>query len=427
MIKRRTLATVGALAVAALAISGCASASPGEPGKTDASGSAEETELRMLVNVTPNLTEDWWNDLVTPFEKANPGVRVTIQSPGADTVAATVPRLLASGDVPDVVQSMAPSIALAPELVDLSKYEWASSGPLADQYLIDDKSYMAGIGVQLQTLMFYNKKAFSEAGIDAPPATLQELDADLAKLQDAGWTPIQTGGDWMSSMTLTSISMPSVIAEHPSWFAKMSSGKLTFGDTYGDGVKRYADWVAKGYIPKDALGVKYADAEQNFLAGKSAIYPMGSWFAGSEAKADDAADIGVFRAPPLRGIDNPAMGANIASPYIIMKASAHKNAAAKLVEYLTTDKDAVVKQLKVDGNFRDGFTYKMDALGEQVSQIVAATPAKDYTPTGQGYGQRTLPGGYSTEVNAQTQALMGGAAAADVRTAMNTWFAANIN
>lgn len=425
MIKRRTLATVGALVAGALALSGCASGSTGDSGKTGATA-AEKTELRMLVNVTPNLTEDWWNKLVAPFEKDNPGIDVTIQSPGADTVAATVPRLLASGDVPDIVQSMAPSTALAPELVDLSKYKWASDGPLADPYSIGDKYYMAGIGVQLQTLMFYNKKAFTEAGIDAPPETLEELDADLAKLKDAGWTPIQTGGDWMSSMTLTSISAPSAIAEHPKWFSKMSSGKLTFSDTYGDAVTRYADWVAKGYIPKDALGVKYADAEQNFLAGKSAIYPMGSWFAGSEAKTKSTDEIGVFRAPPAKGIDDPAMGANIASPYILMKASKHQDAAAKLVEYLTTDKDAVVKQLQVDSNFRDGYEYKMDALGQELTKIVAATSATDYTPTGQGYGEHTLPGGYSIEVNAQTQALMGGTAASDVRTAMDNWFAANL-
>ncbi|WP_228484667.1 ABC transporter substrate-binding protein [Microbacterium cremeum] len=418
MINRR-LPAVAVLSAAALAFTGCAaSGASGESG--------DDIQLRMLVNVTPNLTEEWWNELVKPFEEANPGVDVVIQNPGAEGVAAAVPRLLASGDVPDVVQSIPPSPELAPELVDLSGYEWAVEGPLADQYSIDGKQYMAGIGVQLQSLMFYNKTAFEEAGIESVPTTLDELDDALAKLKDAGWLPIQTGGDWMSSHALQAVGLPTVIAEYPDWFAEMSSGELTFSETYGDAVERYADWVAAGYIPQDALGVKYPDAEQNFLAGGAAIYPMGSWFAGTEAKTPDAAEIGVFRAPAAEGVDNPAMGANIASPYVIMKASKHQDAAADLLEYLTTDDAAVQNQLEVDGNFRDGYEYEMTELGQELLAIVAATPASDYTPTGEGYGERKLPTGYSTEINAQTQALIGGASAAEVLQAMDEWFTANI-
>lgn len=420
MIRTRTLAAISAVAAATLAMTACAS---GGGGASDEDGGT--TEVRMLVNVTPNLTEDFWNELVAPFEKANPDIDVVIQNPGAEGVAAAVPRLLAAGDAPDIVQSMPPSVELAPELVDLSEYDWATSGPLADQYSIDGKTYMAGIGFQLQSLWFYNVQAFADAGIDEPPTTVEELDADLKLLKDAGWTPIQTGGDWMSSHALQTLGLPSIIGEHPDWYADMSSGDLTFSETYGDSVERYADWVAAGYLNADALGVKYPDAEQNFLAGNTALYPMGSWFAGTEAKTPDAPEIGVFRSPAVKGVDNPAMGANIASPYMILKTSEAQDAAAKLVEFLVTDEDAVVAQLEVDGNFREGYEYETTALGEQLAEIVAGTPAEDYTPTGQGYGERTLPSGYSTELNAQTQALLGGTPPADVLTSMDAWFTAN--
>lgn len=417
MIKHRTLASVGTLTVAALALTGCA-------GSDDDGGSGGTTEVSMLVNVTPNLTEEYWNELVKPFEDANPGIDVVVQNPGAEGVAAALPRLLTAGDAPDVVQSLPPTTDLAPELVDLSQYDWATSGPLADQYSIDGKYYMAGIGFQLQSLFFYNKTAFEEAGITETPTTVEELTAALGKLKDAGWTPLQTGGDWMTSHSLQALGLPSIVAEDPDWFAHMSAGEATFSDTYGDSVATYADWVAKGYVPKDALGIKYPDAEQAFLSGKSAIYPMGSWFAGTEAKAEDKAEIGVFRAPAVDGVDAPAMGANIASPYSILKASEDQDAAAQLVEFLVTDQDAVASQLEVDGNFRDGYEYEMDDLGKELLQIVADTPAESYTPTGQGYGERTLPTGYSDEINAQTQALIGGTPADKVDSAMDDWFAA---
>ena len=417
MIKHRTLASVGTLTVAALALTGCA-------GSDDDGGSGGTTEVSLLVNVTPNLTEEYWNELVKPFEDANPGIDVVVQNPGAEGVAAALPRLLTAGDAPDVVQSLPPTTDLAPELVDLSQYDWATSGPLADQYSIDGKYYMAGIGFQLQSLFFYNKTAFEEAGITETPTTVEELTAALGKLKDAGWTPLQTGGDWMTSHSLQALGLPSIVGQDPEWFAHMSSGEATFSDTYGDSVATYADWVAKGYVPKDALGIKYPDAEQAFLSGKSAIYPMGSWFAGTEAKAEDKAEIGVFRAPAVDGVDAPAMGANIASPYSILKASEDQDAAAKLVEFLVTDQDAVASQLEVDGNFRDGYEYEMDDLGKELLQIVADTPAESYTPTGQGYGERTLPTGYSDEINAQTQALIGGTPADKVDSAMDDWFAA---
>ncbi|OIJ32272.1 ABC transporter substrate-binding protein [Microbacterium sp. LCT-H2] len=420
MIKARVLPLAGIAAVSALAIAGCSTTAGDDGG--DAGG---DVTVRMLVNVTPNLTEEFWNDLVAPFEDANPNIDVVIQNPGAEGVEAAVPRLLAAGDAPDVVQSIAPTTKLAPELVDLSQYEWASSGPLADQYSIDGKNYMAGIGVQLQSLFFYNKTAFEEAGITEVPTTVDELTEALGKLKDAGWTPVQTGGDWMTSHTLQALGLPTIIAEDPEWFQDISAGDVTFSETYGDAVETYADWVSEGYIPGDALGIKYPDAEQAFLSGKTAVYSMGSWFAGTQAKAADSADIGVFRAPATSADEQPAMGANIASPYSILKASKNQDAAAKLIEFLTTDQTAVSDQLAVDGNFRDGYEYDMTPLGEELLQIVADTPAEAYTPTGGGYGERTLPDGYSGEINTQTQALLGGAPADQVLQAMDDWFAAN--
>ncbi|WP_243229478.1 ABC transporter substrate-binding protein [Microbacterium sp. CIAB417] len=420
MIKGRHLTALSLASVAALSLAGCATSTPSGDGD-------EKIELSMLVNVTPNLTEEYWNELVAPFEEAHENIDVVIQNPGAEGVHAAVPRLLAAGDAPDIVQSMAPTTELAAELVDLSEYDWATSAPLADQYSIDGKYYMAGIGVQLQSLFFYNKTAFAEAGITELPKTVDELTEALGKLQDAGWTPVQTGGDWMTSHTLQAIGLPSIIPEYPDWFQEMSSGELTFSETYADAVDTYADWVAEGYIPKDALGIKYPDAEQAFLSGETAVYSMGSWFAGTQAGAAESADIGVFRAPAFDDGTQPSMGANIASPYSIMKSSEHQDAAAQLIEFLVTDQDAVSSQLAVDGNFRDGYEYEMTPLGEELLAIVADTPADAYTPTGNGYGERTVPSEYSNELNTQTQALIGGTPPQDVLDAMDAWFLANAN
>jgi ABC-type glycerol-3-phosphate transport system substrate-binding protein len=421
MITRRfTVAAAAGLTAVGLTLTGCASA-----GNAPAASAppAEKVELSMLVNITPNLTEEFWNDLVAPFEKANPNIDVKIQPP-AESVAKTLPTLLASGDVPDVVETLTPNAQLAPELVDLSKYDWAKKGPLADQYKMDGKILVAGTGFQVQGTVFYNKQAFKDAGIAAPPKTIEEFDADLKKLKDAGWTPIQTGGEWMTQLALQYSAIPSVIGEDPDWYKSISSGDEKWSDTYREAVERYASWVKDGYIPADSVGVKYADAEASFLAGKTAMYPMGAWFSAAEAKATAKPEIGVFAAPAKKGV-TAAQIANMANPYIIMKASKHQDAAAKLVEFLVTDKDAVVAQLKVDGNFRDGYEYETTPLGDELQKIIAATPAKAFTPSGDGYGDRTVAAGYNTELNTQAQGLITGGTADAMLKAMDDWFAAN--
>ncbi|MFB9311006.1 ABC-type glycerol-3-phosphate transport system substrate-binding protein [Agromyces hippuratus] len=414
-ITRRSIALTAGFAAASLVLAGCSAGGTGDSGPV---------EVRMLVNITPNLTEDWWNELVAPFEEANPDIDVKIQAPVAEGVKATLPQLLASGDVPDIVETLSPTPELAPELVDLSAYDWATEGPLAEQYSIDGKVLMAGVGIQLQGVYFYNKQAFADAGIEAPPATTEEFDAALEKLKAAGWTPIQTSGEWATQVAFQYAGAPTVLSENPDWFAEMSSGDLTFGESYGDTVDRYAGWVADGYIPADSVGLKYADGEQQFLAGKSAIYPMGSWFAAAAANATDAPEIGVFPAPADEGVA-PAQAANVANPYVIMKASKQQDAAAKVVEFLVTDQDAVTAQLEADGNFRPGYEYEMSDLATEMQAIVADTEVDAFTPLGDGYGDRTVPAGYQVELNTQVQGLLTGTTPDAVVKAMDDWFTAN--
>lgn len=414
----RAVALTAGVAALALAMTGCSSSEP-------AAGPNDKVELRMLVNITPNLTQTWWADLVKPFEAANPNITVKIQAPVTENVLTTVPQLLASGDVPDIIQSTPPTATLAPELLDLSGYDFVKKSPLAEQYTIDGKYYTAGVGQQLQTIIFYNKSAFKEAGISETPKTFEELEADMGKLKDSGWTPIQTGADWFTQLTPQYTGIPTVLSENPDWYAGMNSGELKWSDTFGKTIDSYASWVKKGYIPAAAAGTKYPDAEQQFLDGKSAMYPMGSWFAAAEFKAEKKPEIGVFAAPAKAGTKDAKVGSNLASPYMVMKSTKHEEASVKLLEYLTTDKDAVLTQLKVDNNFRDGYEYTTDDLGAELQAILKNTEQKDFVPTGDGYGEQTAPKGYQAELNTQAQAILVGESADTVKKAMDDWWASN--
>jgi ABC-type glycerol-3-phosphate transport system substrate-binding protein len=378
--------------------------------------------LHMLVNITPNLTKAFWDDLVVPFEKQT-GVDVVIDQPTADGVAKTLPQRLAAGNEPDVVQSINVDATIAPLVVDLTGEPWVAETPLAEQYTFGGKNYQVGVGAQIQSLIFYNKAAFAKAGITAPPTTMDGLTADMAKLKAAGYLPLQTGGDWITGQQLNWTSAPSVFQQTPTWYADIASGATTPAQTYLPWLDLYKSWIDKGFIGKQAVALKYPDAEKSFLAGKSAMYPMGSWFVAADAKATKGFEVGVF-APPMRGGSQPApLAGGSAGQLMIFKSTKRLDDAKALVRYLSTDRDAITKYLTIDSVLRTGFVVATTPLGKDVEKIFASVPKLFAAPDG--FGDNAVPKGFATEFNKNVQGLYVGDSPADVAKRMDAWLKAN--
>ncbi|MYS87746.1 ABC transporter substrate-binding protein [Embleya scabrispora] len=414
--RRRASTALAGIAAATMFMTACGSGS----GKSDAGASGGEGTVRMLVNITPNLTQSFWKDLVRPFEAANPGIKVKIESPSSASVDTTLTTELAAGTEPDVVEG-ANIHPFAERLLDLSGQPWATSAPLADKLAVDGKTYAVPVGVQLQSLMFYNKDLFAKAGITAPPTTMDELTADMAKLKATGIKPVQTAGDWVTGAQISMIAAPTLLGRQPTWYTDVNSGKTSLTATMKPVLDLYNSWLGAGYLNKDALGVKYADGEAAFLDGKAAMYPMGSWFAA--AATNPSFPIGVFPIPAIDGTGQAPMGVSPTANYAIFKSSKHQDAARKLVEYLTNNKDAVTTQLKQDGTFRTGFSYHGSELGDAVQGILQQV-GTNVGPTGGGYGPDQLPAGYDTQFNKNVQGLYIGQSVPTVLSSLDKWLAA---
>jgi len=135
--------------------------------------------------------------LIENFQAANPGITVkTNHFPYADyrtKVAAAIP----AGEGPDVVQLFygwlndyvdaeliqpLPASAISPEMIDKEFF------PMV-QAMKRDGEYMALPTAVRSLALFYNQRLFDEAGIEAPPANLDELvetAKKLTKKDDAG-------------------------------------------------------------------------------------------------------------------------------------------------------------------------------------------------------------------------------------------------
>ncbi|MCP2324221.1 multiple sugar transport system substrate-binding protein/raffinose/stachyose/melibiose transport system substrate-binding protein [Hamadaea flava] len=406
---RRACTAAVAATVVMAAATGCSSDSD------DASG---QTTLRVIVNITPNLTEQYWNTLFDGYEKTHPGVTVKLELTGTISAAAKLTQDLAAGDPPDIAQQITPTKENASLFADLSDQDWVKDTPLVDQYAIDGKRYLVGVGVQIQSLVFYSKAAFAKAGLTATDIkTLDQFSDAMGKLKAAGYAPLQTAGQWVPGGQFTLVADSGVLTADADWYAKRKAGSVSFaGSDYEKYLSRYKNWISQGYLEKSALGLTYADGQTNFLNGKSAMYVMGSFFVPAADTAKKSDDIGVFTMPTDGAYPSGQVG-NIANPYVVANASKHKAEAIEFVKWLTTDPTAIESQLAADGNLRKGFTYKMSSLGTAVQQILDGSPSVLVKA-----GERQPISGYSGELNTQVQSLFSNASAQQVAAGLDKWW-----
>jgi raffinose/stachyose/melibiose transport system substrate-binding protein len=198
MRSKRFLAGTAALALTALALSGCASGSTSGSG-----GSGDGTvEMTLWQNSTTGPGKDFWDKVTADFGKANPGVTVKPQSIQNEDLDGKLQTALNSGDAPDIFLQrgggkMAAMVA-AGQLMDLTdgisdtaKSEISKGSFTANT--LDDKVYAMPVAV-LPGGIFYSQDLFAKAGITETPKTIDDLDAAVQKLKDAGVSPIALGG-----------------------------------------------------------------------------------------------------------------------------------------------------------------------------------------------------------------------------------------
>ncbi|MFF0344504.1 ABC transporter substrate-binding protein [Kribbella sp. NPDC004875] len=402
-------------AVAATALIGLAACGGGESGS---SGQPGPTTLRVIVNITPNLTEAYWTELFGKYEQAHPDVKVKLELTGTISASAKLTQDLAAGDPPDIAQQITPTKDNVSLLADLTDQAWVKDTPLSEQYAIDGKRYVVGVGEQIQSLVFYNKAAFAKAGLDpATIKTMEQFGAAMAKLKAAGFTPLQTAGQWVPGAQFSMMADAGVLTADPDWTVKRNDKQATFKDSgYLPYLKAYKSWIDAGYLDKSALGLTYADGQTAFLNGKSAMYIMGSYFVPAVDQAKKSDQIGVFTMPTDGAYPSGQFG-NIASPYVVVNNSKHKTQAIEFVKWLVTDPAAVESQLASDGNLRKGFTYKTSSLGTGVQKILDGAPSVLVKS-----GTHQPIEGFSGELNTRIQSLFTGASPEQVADGLDKWW-----
>jgi len=308
---------LGVVAVVAL-VAACSST---EATPTSAPASGEPTPE---VTATPApVTITWWHittgepgksifqGIADAYVAEHPWVTIDITVLENEAFKTKLNTSLQSGEAPDLFQSWGGGTmaqqAEAGYLQDItaSIADWSDTlGGALSIYSYNGKAY--GVPWDMGMIGFwYNKAAFTKAGISAPPTTWSEFLTDVQKLKDSGIAPLAIAGkDMWPSMHLWSY----LILRMAGYDALQQM--IQTGDWNTDGCKAAGEEVLKlNALNPYQDGYKSATYDNEAAAvgnGKAAMELMGQWAPGVEA--NNSADgkglgdnLGWFAFPGVEG------------------------------------------------------------------------------------------------------------------------------
>ena len=338
-------------------------------------------EISWQVWVTPNLSLEFWQEIADAFVAGTPDVTIElIEANAAVTPAADdfIKTRIAAGDVPDLMTNITINVFADAGIL----WPLPDDDPDLQRIRNVDTARYKGVlyglptAIQPQGLLYYNKSLWAQAGLGDTPRTWEEFADACATLRAAGITPIITGGEWVAGYAFSIFTSAEVFHHNPRWYADRWAGTVSFEEGFAEAAEYYKQLVDEGCFNKGALSVGYADLEQQFLAGKAAIYPMGSWFTAAEAAADKDFEVGVFYAPSSDGVPHLLQSLSYGSGGIYIE-SDHPEVAFELLKFTTMDDVYGAKLLQVDGLFSaldPPLTYPMSVLQQEMMDMLSVPP-----------------------------------------------------
>lgn len=128
--------------------------------------------------------------------------------------------------------------------------------------------------------VYYNKEMFESNGI-AVPTTMAEMESAMDAFVAKGITPLATAG---AEYPLGQLWYELVLANADRDFIEnyqLFKGDVDWaGDPMLKATQTLKDWTDKGYISKDASGLKAEDMGVAFIGGKYPMMVSGSWWFG---------------------------------------------------------------------------------------------------------------------------------------------------
>ncbi len=323
---KRLLARVRVLAVLGALIAGCAQPDSGS------------TPLRFWVM---GREAEVISQLLPDFERRNPGVHVVVQQLPWTAAHEKLLTAFAGDALPDICQlgnTWIPELDALGALEPLDARAAASSVVAPADYFpgiwdtnrIDGA--LRGIPWYVDTrLIFYRRDLLAQAGFDHPPCSWAEWAQMMAAIKrrvgSSGYAILFPLNEFEPLLALSLQGPQPLLAE---------GGRR--GDFRGEGFRHALDFYVAAFRNEWAPGMsntQISNVWTEFGRGFFAFYVSGPWNIAEFRKRMPPEHQKDWMTAPLPGADGP--GASIAggSSLVIMKSSRNKDAAWRLIEYLS--------------------------------------------------------------------------------------------
>lgn len=271
----RTRSGIRALAVAtaaaAVVLAGCSS---GPQSAAQSSSGGRSLKLTTIADDKGTAA------VVTAFQAANPGVKISVESAPTDSVQTNIRTQLSSGTAPDVFvvwpgdgsPTAVRVVAGANYLADLSAEPWVSTVPASLKPLlgVGDKTYMASATVA-SISGIYNTQAMAAVGV-TPPTTWSQLLTMCDKAKAKGKAAFALGNQtpWVTQLIDYSLAATLVYGRTPDFASQMSQGKVTFaGSAWATTMDKYVEMDKRGCFNANPLGTSYESSLSMVAKGQT--------------------------------------------------------------------------------------------------------------------------------------------------------------
>jgi raffinose/stachyose/melibiose transport system substrate-binding protein len=408
--------TAGLLAAALVALAGALAACGSGGGGTAASSSPKVLKVWWYEG-PGSAYQIAWDQAIKDFKQQHPGVTVQFSLKSFNQMQQNASMILNSSDVPDVMEynkgdattGLLSKQGLLTDLTpEATKYGWDKQlGPdLQVTAKYNAKGVMGsgdwyGVSDYAEYLtVYYNKDMFAKYGVQVP-TTMAQLTAAMAKFAKAGVTPFaNAGNDYMAMQYLYEMELSQSTPQQVQNYERYT-GAVNFHDAaWTNAVATFQDWVNKGYIAKDSVGLTATQAGNDFETGKNPMLMSGDWWAGTFESDIKNFSWGTFLWPG-NSLD-AGSGGNL---FVVPKNAANKQLAYDFIN--DTLKPDVQKALANNGavpvsGSTAGVTNPLNVQLIQNYKTLASGNGLAYYP------DWPTPSFYNTLL-AQTQDLMNGA------------------
>lgn len=314
---------IGAGALAAGALAGCATSnSDEEAAASPSAGASAPADASGAMTVQSNQStpeaEAGMQALVDAFVASGAGA-ATLNTVAGEQFRTQLPTYLTSANPPDALTWLAGKVArdyaadgLLLDVSDIWEGETLSSYPEALNRLStsDDGKKIFVPQYYYWVAVYYRKSKFTEWGV-TPPKTWDEFKSVAAAIEAKGVPPIGIGlsdSPWLASAWFDYMN---IRVNGAPFHLDVLSGKASFADPkVENAMTLWKEMVP--YFDKRAKGLAFQEAQTQLFQGNVGMFLAGSWFA-TGAPAAVADDLDFFQFPIIDpsvpvGEEGPADG-----------------------------------------------------------------------------------------------------------------------